>query len=397
MTCSCPSVKGYVTRKSTAFAPNGAKYGMQSMVHDHMMAHYKLIDKAKSSIDNKPPKCMKKFIKAHSKKLASKRLKERHGNDTLNDTFTSQALSLSPDRRTADNILLDSSNTSGENSPVKRQSRVTAKTQDYTGNLQYENSPPYVRMEPSHSLEAEFLQRNLSPVQQSSHEEDFNKSFINKRSSSAISYKSALKLSTSKLRTSTPSFKTEMYVPEEGLQPLKGSILEHSAYSVITANSTRRLTSSYNNDLLKSHNNDLNLSLSRLSLSKSGSKNQTSAMNESKNQTSAFNESFIQSKRLSSSNGRVSGMTNRSLLESSFIKMQEQEELIVEEKMYLNFIEDVTSDVLARGIYSDRVLCQVFDTHIAKNQGILNEERMQDLIDELKIDLGLNELEVQPN
>jgi len=387
MTCSCPSVKGYVTRKSTAFAPNGAKYGMQSMVHDHMMVHYKLIDKAKSSIDNKPPKCMKKFIKTHSKKLASKRLKERHGNGTLNDTFTSQALSLSPDRRTTDNILLDSSNTSGENSPVKRQSRVTAKTHDYAGSTQYENSPPYVRMEPSHSLEAEFLQRNLSPVQQSSHEEDFNKSFINKRSSSAISYKSALKLSTSKLRTSTPSFKTEMYVPEEGLQPLKGSILEHSAYSVITANSTRRLTSSYNNDLLKSHNNDLNLSLSRLSLSKSGSKNQTSAMSGS----------FIQSKRLASSNGRVCGMTNRSLLESSFIKMQEQEELIVEEQMYLNFIEDVTSDVLARGIYSDRVLCQVFDTHIAKNQGILNEERMQDLIDELKIDLGLNELEVQPN
>jgi len=59
------------------------------------------------------------------------------------------------------------------------------------------------------------------------------------------------------------------------------------------------------------------------------------------------------------------------------------------DQKYLKFIQEVTADVLARGIFSDRVLNKVFEGHIEKNRNELDEERMCEMIEQLKIDLGV--------
>ncbi|XP_063959074.1 spermatogenesis-associated protein 7 homolog isoform X3 [Lytechinus pictus] len=66
-------------------------------------------------------------------------------------------------------------------------------------------------------------------------------------------------------------------------------------------------------------------------------------------------------------------------------RMQEEEE----ELRYLEFVTDVTNDVLNRGIYTNTVLKQVFESHIDKNKGRLDEGRMRHLMTQLKEDLAI--------
>ncbi|XP_026858180.2 spermatogenesis-associated protein 7 isoform X2 [Electrophorus electricus] len=58
-----------------------------------------------------------------------------------------------------------------------------------------------------------------------------------------------------------------------------------------------------------------------------------------------------------------------------------------DELLYLEFITDVTDDIVARGIYSDRVLERVFKRHIDMNRHRLNEDKMRHLLDDLQNDL----------
>ncbi|XP_056096543.1 LOW QUALITY PROTEIN: spermatogenesis-associated protein 7 [Rhinichthys klamathensis goyatoka] len=58
-----------------------------------------------------------------------------------------------------------------------------------------------------------------------------------------------------------------------------------------------------------------------------------------------------------------------------------------EELMYLEFITDVTNDILAQGLYSDRVLKRLFERHIDMNRHRLDENKMRHLLDNLQMDL----------
>ncbi|XP_056349575.1 spermatogenesis-associated protein 7 isoform X2 [Oenanthe melanoleuca] len=58
-----------------------------------------------------------------------------------------------------------------------------------------------------------------------------------------------------------------------------------------------------------------------------------------------------------------------------------------EELLYLSFIEDVTDEILRIGVYSNRVLNQVFESHIQANKHRLDEGRMRRMLDVLKSDL----------
>ncbi|XP_028396230.1 spermatogenesis-associated protein 7 homolog [Dendronephthya gigantea] len=66
-----------------------------------------------------------------------------------------------------------------------------------------------------------------------------------------------------------------------------------------------------------------------------------------------------------------------------------QDLIWTEEQKYLQFISDVTSDVLARGICSNRVINKVFESHIEKRKNDLDEDNMREMIDQLKEDLGV--------
>ncbi|NWH72089.1 SPAT7 protein, partial [Piaya cayana] len=59
-----------------------------------------------------------------------------------------------------------------------------------------------------------------------------------------------------------------------------------------------------------------------------------------------------------------------------------------EEFLYLAFIEDITNEILSLGLFSNRVLEQVFECHIQENKNRLDESKMRHLLDVLKADLG---------
>ncbi|NWR32175.1 SPAT7 protein, partial [Tachuris rubrigastra] len=59
-----------------------------------------------------------------------------------------------------------------------------------------------------------------------------------------------------------------------------------------------------------------------------------------------------------------------------------------EELLYLTFIEDVTNEILSLGLFSDRVLDQLFECQIEENKHRLDEAKMRHMLDVLKADLG---------
>ncbi|XP_021936184.1 spermatogenesis-associated protein 7-like isoform X2 [Zootermopsis nevadensis] len=60
-----------------------------------------------------------------------------------------------------------------------------------------------------------------------------------------------------------------------------------------------------------------------------------------------------------------------------------------EDAAYVKFVHDITEDVLARGIYSDRGLQQLFQRHLADNEGQLNLDRMKEEVGRLCEQLGI--------
>ncbi|NXO87043.1 SPAT7 protein, partial [Sitta europaea] len=59
-----------------------------------------------------------------------------------------------------------------------------------------------------------------------------------------------------------------------------------------------------------------------------------------------------------------------------------------EKLLYLNFIEDVTNEILRLGLFSNRVLDQLFECHIEENKNRLDEGKMRRMLEVLKADLG---------
>ncbi|KAG9336685.1 hypothetical protein JZ751_003033 [Albula glossodonta] len=59
-----------------------------------------------------------------------------------------------------------------------------------------------------------------------------------------------------------------------------------------------------------------------------------------------------------------------------------------EELMYLEFIADVTNDILSRGLYSNRVLERVFARQMEMNKHRLDEDKMRHLLEVLRKDLA---------
>ncbi|NXB64504.1 SPAT7 protein, partial [Struthidea cinerea] len=62
-----------------------------------------------------------------------------------------------------------------------------------------------------------------------------------------------------------------------------------------------------------------------------------------------------------------------------------------EELLYLTFIEDVTNEILRLGLFSNRVLDQLFECYIEENKDRLDEGKMRQMLDVLKSDLGCSQ------
>ncbi|KAM6464240.1 spermatogenesis-associated protein 7 isoform 2-T2 [Liasis olivaceus] len=70
-------------------------------------------------------------------------------------------------------------------------------------------------------------------------------------------------------------------------------------------------------------------------------------------------------------------------------KIQAEEE----ELLYLNFIQDITDEILKLGLFSNRALERLFERHIEQNKNHLDKNKMRHLLEILKVDLGCSKEE----
>jgi hypothetical protein len=76
-------------------------------------------------------------------------------------------------------------------------------------------------------------------------------------------------------------------------------------------------------------------------------------------------------------------MINKILTKSFFYTYRE------EELKYLSFIKEVTDDIIARGVTTNRVINNVFEYHITRYKNTLNLVKMRELLDTLRADIGI--------
>jgi len=61
-----------------------------------------------------------------------------------------------------------------------------------------------------------------------------------------------------------------------------------------------------------------------------------------------------------------------------------------DETLYLQFVADITQEIVTTGLTSDRALKMLFERHTAQNKTVLREDEMVRRIDELKIKLNIS-------
>lgn len=69
--------------------------------------------------------------------------------------------------------------------------------------------------------------------------------------------------------------------------------------------------------------------------------------------------------------------------------IQTKSNLSEDELKYLDFVHEVTTDILDRGIFTNRMLNQVFESHIQKRKHELSVERMRTELQDLRVSLGI--------
>ena len=259
MACNCTSVKGHRTKKSTVFSPSTTKYHSQSIAHDRMMKHYKFVDNAKSSIDNKPSQSANKFVGGMSRNIQIK----------------------------------------------PQTKKIFAKNAGTSFNVD------------------ELINYQLKTS----------------------------KIASSKMSVDLPIDDHALQEDEENL----GLTNEETEFD------------DFASDILPV----CSVADSRIDLSLLGENSFTI-----KGESSDLSISPVGREILT--------------IKGNIAKMKEKEHMITEEQRYLDFIQNLTEDIIARGVFSDRVLCNVFEAHLKKNRGVLDEERMEKLIEELKCDLNIN-------
>ncbi|XP_060684969.1 spermatogenesis-associated protein 7 homolog [Hemiscyllium ocellatum] len=81
----------------------------------------------------------------------------------------------------------------------------------------------------------------------------------------------------------------------------------------------------------------------------------------------------------------VERLSSSNKIKSSIMQKVKAEE---EELKYLEFISDITSEILTRGLFSNSVLERIFERRIEENRHRLNEQKLRHMLDALKEDLG---------
>ena len=368
---------GHLSTKSSVYSPVSMSRMSQDLVFNHMKSHYKRISSAKACVDTSVPKCMKLTIKEKDRKRK-------------------EALLASNLQRTSSR---SSSRQSNHHTEVSDSPRGWDNTNDKTNVFpQHRNSipsrsprtSPQTLTENSNLKETRHKHRLKEPASQISYnkkedsrDDDSLKHLMN---SDQYDYERFERRKTDLIsRRTEPNTadKNNFYVNGDSVRPKS----EYDDDSHGRTNNASDGTTNFRNSSSKQTNKNTG-ETSELGVTDM-SHLYASFQHEEYDLGNTSLENGLKEHRTTN---RLYTSTPRCGREEEFevglptmtfsyksppmrkSKQKNPEEMIwTEEQKYLQFISDVTSDVLGRGICSNRVINKVFESHIEKRKEDLDE------------------------
>ncbi|XP_071160280.1 spermatogenesis-associated protein 7 homolog isoform X4 [Mytilus edulis] len=437
------TMKGQLGLRSSALAPTSSKITTQYLVLDHMNNHYRKVVGAKSAIDNKPPKALK----------TSQKIRDRQTRDYVKKTGTRPPSRTMPSRTHSqmqyyDQDDYDDENQWGEYDPddeeerlVQTIMRTTLKPKSSTSvnathgsvteptERQYEEyAHTNVSQQPrAMSANSKWMKtRNMmtavravtAPIS-ARKDKTYDGDLIEKRSHAFTEEKPftprtlktknrSSRLSEYKYYTPPPQKRSGKKQEEEDHETKKKETPAPKPRPRQSAKSPQRVDASMTDTLMfeslqsrdfsrfkdkeelvpkldisldKDHMNWLQEQQYRNTVrEKSGTLR--SSMGRIQEDEMMHSTEFDQTRDMSTlgkSSTRGFGNTTGSQ------RLHKEEE----ELKYMEFMKEVTDDVLTRGVFTNRVLKQVFESHIRKKKGQLDERRMRSMLGKVRNDLGI--------
>ncbi|KAJ8046061.1 Spermatogenesis-associated protein 7 [Holothuria leucospilota] len=395
-------MKGHISVKSNAFSPTCKRLSSQDMVIDNMVAHTKKINSVKPRIDNSVPKAWTTSIK--KKDQLRRQAMEKSSSPSTRPSSASQGRSVRPNQHRR-------GFSSAPVSPANMEQYVDEDSEVLSD--MFAIGSPYQTPRSLQSLgDLPPRQRSLAPS--GGQQAQMNKSFsISGRGSM---YSTQMMQQTSSRQQSYDLLDTMATRFTEGGKSHTPRTLRTSAKSKLAQskyyNPPKRKEKQANRpqdneedrpDPVRSAN--LDRSLRRQELHSRPVERRTEDhikwVEEQAERVQHLNESFeedtlgrVNQEETTLQNtdtypgpiysARLETMSYRSRSQNEKRMREEEEEL-----RYLEFVTDVTNDVLNRGIYTNTVLKQVFEAHIDRNKDKLEEERMRQLMKQLQRDLAI--------
>ncbi|XP_063428727.1 spermatogenesis-associated protein 7 homolog isoform X4 [Mytilus trossulus] len=437
------TMKGQLGLRSSALAPTSSKITTQYLVLDHMNNHYRKVVGAKSAIDNKPPKALK----------TSQKIRDRQTRDYVKKTGTRPPSRTMPSRTHSqmqyyDQDDYDDENQWGEYDPDDEEERLVQTIMRTTLKPKSSNSVNATHgsvTEPTERQYEDYAHTNVTqqPRAMSANskwmktrnmmtavravtapisarkDKTYDGDLIEKRSQMFTEEKPftprtlktknrSSRLSEYKYYTPPPQKRSGKKQEEEDHETKKKETPAPKPRPRQSAKSPQRVDASMTDTLMfeslqsrdfsrfkdkeelvpkldisldKDHMNWLQEQQYRNTVrEKSGTLR--SSMGRIQEDEMMHSTEFDQTRDMSTlgkSSTRGFGNTTGSQ------RLHKEEE----ELKYMEFMKEVTDDVLTRGVFTNRVLKQVFESHIRKKKGQLDERRMRSMLGKVRNDLGI--------
>ncbi|KAG5857795.1 hypothetical protein ANANG_G00023170 [Anguilla anguilla] len=386
--------KGHLSFKSSPYCPgSSSKLTSQYIIEDHMVSHYKKVFSAKAAVDSTVPKSLLSSVKYTDQQRRERLKKDIDRNERRSHSVQSLSQkSVRSDTRPSSTEVIQShaSVHRGQDaypclgSPVTSTPRLNSsfrtKHSAYPSQMDQLWSPPHrYRSASELSYRSPNARRQLSArscFTSSSH--NGYKSFqdpVQKTYSGDLLQKHSHHFTEDKpfmprtLKTESKSFLSQyrFYTPPRGKQTdpkLTHQDTFHGSTHFMGGSPEEEW------DLPQEISNE-----HEWSDEESRSLNHSDVGLQVKEQKTRRRSSDLHSSSWVSPDG----------MKSPVMKKVTAEE---EELMYLEFIADVTNDILSRGLYSDRVLERVFARQMEMNKHRLDKDKMRHLLEVLRKDLA---------
>ncbi|KAK2561902.1 Spermatogenesis-associated protein 7 [Acropora cervicornis] len=340
--------RGHFTLKSSVLAPTAMSYMGQDFISNHMKSHYRRILSAKAAVDTSPPKSMKMHTKVRDQKKRAALTKR-----------TDTPMSL----RTMSPSVEDLSSSQNGLSPLnsERSAQSTRSLRPFTDTpLQQSQFEQCIGMQYSTVVPTSSPRNRASAQRQN---------WQTKKSSQLFSQTPVSPIP----RELNNSIKTGRHLRSK--KDLKGIIKESlEAYEETSSSDIKDNVSTLMSGLQES--DDV----------------RSPGYSDMKEKHTENSDLFdLTSRSLVDTGSRLRGQKVPHLDLSQVSYSHRAPPSIRTEQKYLRFISDVTTDILARGIFSNRVLQKVFDLHIERQKDHLDENRLKEMIEQLKEDLNITD------